>query len=337
MSFIPAQTYCDPLDIEWSEPEIISLQDKNDIFLKSDLSILLDGNKIAITWIKGKVGNSSLYLFLKDDSGKSIIQVTKGHEDRDPRIFKFKDKYHIIFSRRIIETNNEIKSYMTPSILMITDSTNLQDWSIPRIIRINLKNQDNHEPFIFIDGENLRILWTTGNFEFEIFYSETTDLKTFSAPKRLFNLKGPIHYPYLLKTKNSKCLLFFQLKHSLYFSQSLYFTAWKKPKYMMKHSSREYRPAIIQLPDERILVFFNSAAFIWYTENLEKYNYDNWFKPIQLNLKKSNEKFKDYMIQEIHPVIAQDKAGNLHLTWSSKRNGLWNIYYSAGKVEKNTK
>ncbi len=105
----------------------------------------------------------------------------------------------------------------------------------------------------------------------------------------------------------------------------------------MKHSSREYRPALIQLTDERILIFFNSAAFIWYTENLEKYNYDNWFKPIQLNLKNSNEKLKDYMIQEIHPVIAQDKSGNLHIAWSSKRNGRWNIYYSAGKFMKNTK
>ncbi len=206
LSFILSKTYCDPLDIKWSEPKIITLKEQNDILLKSDLSILLDGNKIVITWIKGKVGNSSIYLFLKDNTGKSIVQLTKDHEDRDPRIFKFKDKYHIIFSRRIIETNNEIKSYMTPSILMITDSSNLRDWSTPRIIRINLKNKDNHEPFIFIDGGNLRILWNTGNFDFELFYSETNDLKTFSAPTKLLNLKGPIHYPYLLKTKNSKFL-----------------------------------------------------------------------------------------------------------------------------------
>ncbi len=326
--FLMIIPYADPLDLNWEKPKTISVE--NNEILKTDLSIISDKEKLAVIWIQGKIGDSSIFLYLNDSKRSFTIQLTSGHEDRDPRLFKFKEKYYIIFSRKIIEKKDGKPSYVTPSILMLMESEDLKLWSEPRIIRINKKDVDNIEPFACANDNKIKIFWLTGNQSFKLLSSETENLDDFSKPLHVWEKEGLIHYPFIIKTGNGKFLLLFQFNHSIYFSLSDELETWQDPLYLMKHSSREYRPASIILPDNRILLFYNSSAYIWYTENLKPDNYDDWFKPVQLNIKEENEVFTDYMIQEIHPVLTLYN-NKIFLAWASKRNGIWKIYLTEGK------
>ncbi|HDS09594.1 MAG TPA: hypothetical protein ENN73_05140, partial [Firmicutes bacterium] len=198
MKLMLMPAYSDPLNIQWGKPKRIS--NENNQLLRSDLSIISDKDRMAVVWIQGKVGDSSIFIYRKDNANSYTLQITAGHEDRDPRIFKFKNQYYILFSRKIMEKKDDEKIYITPYVLMIMKSPDLKLWSEPEIIRINQKNTDNIEPFPMVVENNLIIFWIAGNQNFKLWSSKTEDLANFSKPEALWNKQGMLHYPFIVQT-----------------------------------------------------------------------------------------------------------------------------------------
>lgn len=329
---IPLQSFPDPVNFEWSIPEIIS--EENDEFLKTDLSIFSDDSTLSIIWVKGKVGDSGLFQFYRDGNLEFNQRLTKAHEDRDPRIFEFKGKYYIIFSRRIIEQEDERKTYQTPSILMLIHSSDLKNWSEPEILKVNLKGLDNLEPYPHVQGRQVEIFWVAGTKTFFMYKTQSSDLKKFSVPKKVFEQSGNIHYPYLAKTGESKNLLVFQVNHSLYFSTGSGFSDWSEPKILFRHSNRQYRPSGMIREDGRLILTFNSSAYLWVTENIQPGNYDDWFSPVKISFKneKDNPELEYSLTQDIHPVISMRDRNSIYLAWAGKRRGVWKIFLSTTRI-----
>ena len=254
--------------------------------------------------MKGKAGNSSLFLYSMKD--KSIKKLYSDGENRDCQLFEFKGDLCVIFSHSDV---SESKYTSRDTLYILNISKN----KITKF-KANLDNKRNFNPSVYFDGKFYIISWIAGDKNYNIYVTKTKDFQIFSDTITVFPENTILYYPRIIKNADIY-YLFFQYNDGIYVSTSKGLFKWSIPKSLHKRSTKEGYPRI-----SKDLLFYHSPMYIWYGKiDFSKLAFSKEPKKIEFPEDK-NVLVVNKQYQYPAPVYWN---GKIYLFFSNKIRGRW--------------
>jgi hypothetical protein len=300
----------------WSKDKRLT---KNDGSTSTFSAVAANGSYIHVVWYDYRDGNYEIYYKRSNDNGESwdsdIRLTNEGSPSYYPAVAVNGNNVHTVWEDQR-DGNREI--YYKKS----TD--NGENWESD--IRLTTQNSDSKEPSVAADGNNIHVVWRDirdGNRE--IYYKRSIDNgENWESDIRLTTDNAESYNPSVAVDGNNIHVVWFDKRdgnHEIYYKRSTdNGNSWNNDKRLTNEGSYSFGP-VIEVDGNNIhIVWFverDKTTDLYYKRSID--NGENWISDVRL----TNH---DSTTEDATVSIAVNKI-NVHIVWSSNKDGNDEIYY----------